>query len=100
MANLPVNILHNNIFTRDDLKLIINTTYNLYGGNDNHHQQMRHNLLFMAEHNPLIWAIQHFLRECAHQNWNLAIVFAENPQAFMNALEQNDLAGYYANINQ
>ncbi len=97
--NLPFNIINNNEITRDDLKLIINTTYNLFGMNEPYHCQMRTSFLNMANNSPLIWATQYFLRECAHNNWNLAIVFAENPQAFMVALEQNDIQGYNANLN-
>lgn len=101
MSNLPFNILHNNEITREDLKLIINTTYNLFGMNNPHHSEMRTAYLNMATYSPLFWAIQHFIRECNHNDWNLAYVFdATLNRAFMEALEQNDIRGYLANLNQ
>ena len=98
MNQLPVQFLHSDMITKDNLKCIINTTYDMFAGNNDQHQRMRESLLGMVDNNALIWTLRHFLRECDHHNWNLAIVFAERPLEFQRALENNDLQGYYANL--
>lgn len=97
MAQLPVQFLHNDSITKDNLRCIINTTYEMFGNLREY--RMRDALLMMIDTTPLIWVLRHFLRECDHHNWNLAVVFAERPLEFKRALEQNDIQGYYANAS-
>ena len=97
METLPIGFLHNDMITKDNLKVLINTTYDLYG-NEEHHRRMKESLISMVENGALIWAFRHFIKECDHNNWNLAIAFAENPIAFQRALDNNDILGYYGTI--
>jgi len=96
MNNLPYNFLNNDSLTKANVRLLINFTYDMFSSS-NEHDLMRQSLLGMLENIPLIWTLRHFFRECDHQGWDLAIVFAEHPYEFQNALNSGDMSGYYAN---
>ena len=98
MAQLPVQFLHDDMITKDNLKVLINTTYDLFAGSNDHHQRMKESFLSMVENGALVWSLRHFFRECDTHNWNLAIAFAEKPKEFQKALENDDILGYYATI--
>lgn len=98
MNQLPIDFLHNPMITKDNMKTLIHTTFDVFD-TTNSHQLMKDALLSMVDTNALIWTLQHFLRECEYQNWNLAIIFAEQPKEYKSALENNDILGYYANLN-
>jgi hypothetical protein len=84
--------LHMDHITRDEMRALIRRTFDFFAPND----PMRDVLIGMTNTLPLFWVIHHFLNEVRHREWNLAIVFAENPALFMQCLEAGDMLPYLA----
>jgi hypothetical protein len=93
------DVLQHDEMSKEDLRIIIRKTYEVFDVNGAQ-REMRDALIEMTNTTPLLWVIQHFLREVQFRNWNLAIVFAEDPFLFRDCLESGDMTPYYNQHSQ
>jgi len=80
------DILQKESLSKNDLRVIIYRTFNLFGSEND--ECLCDAYIAMTYKNPLLWTLQHFLREVQLRNWNLNIVFNDTPHLLHNDLEK------------
>lgn len=89
------DILYKGCLSKDDVKLLIRRTFEIYGKTDEE-KLLSDAMVAMVDTTPLIFCIRHLFRFYQSGEWEFAAVFEDDPHFFNECLEKGDMTLYYA----